>query len=167
MDDLQTNVDGLAGRAEQETEGREEVRQMGTEGGSPGKAGEEQGSLSVGMASIPMSLIRAMADRREAPDQALSPEEEADRLLAAYADYARPNIFKPGQLVVPKRLGIKETGSGPFGVVLDADAVPASGDASQETLLIGRFLDGRFRTDVYDPLRFEPYVAVAGETSGQ
>lgn len=166
MDDLQTNVDGAAGRAEQETDGREDARQRRAEGGRPGKDGKDPGSLSVGLASIPMSLIQAMADRREVPNPVLSPEEEAARLLAAYADYARPNVFMPGQLVVPKALGRDMEAGSPFGVVLDTDAVPTSGDASQETLLIGRFLDGHFRTDVYDPLRFEPYVAGAGETGG-
>jgi len=167
MDDLQTNVDGMAGGADQETDGRDEARQMEAEDGRPGEAGEGQGPMSLGLAAIPMSLIQAMADRRETPKPALSPEEETARLLAAYADYARPNAFQPGQLVVPKRLGTEEAGNGPFGVVLDPHAVPAADDAAHETLRIGRFRDGHFRTDVYDPLRFEPYVAGAGETGAQ
>ena len=167
MDDLQTNVDGMDGGADQETDGREETRQMEAEDGRPGEAGEGQGPMSLGLAAIPMSLIQAMADRRETPKQALSPEDETARLLAAYADYARPNVFQAGQLVVPKRLGTEAADSGPFGVVLDPHAVPAADDGAHETLRIGRFRDGHFRTDVYDPLRFEPYVAGAGETGAQ
>lgn len=174
MDELRNTLEGAADEAMEATEGPEcqtdeieglQAQGSQTEGGQGEAAGEEeQARVSVGMAAIPMRLIQELAERHASRQPALSREDEAKRLLAAYADYARPNVFTPGQLVVPKALGRDMEAGSPFGVVLDADAVPGSQDAPHETLRIGRFLDGMFRTDVYDPLRFQPYVQQATET---
>ena len=132
--------------------------------GSQAKAtGEEGGKVSVGMATIPMSLIQEMVGRHGPRKPACSPKEEAERLLRAYADYAQPNVFTAGQLVAPKSMGREVDDCGPFGVVLGVDAVPGPGDAPNETLRIGRFSDDGFRVAVYDPLRFQPYVPGASQ----
>jgi hypothetical protein len=161
MNDMKI-TDGVAGEETRNAEGQE-GRQTATEGTKDTEAGEDV-QVSVGVARLASHLLQAMVESREPSKPALSAEEEGERLLAAYAEYAQPNAFKPGQLIIPKRLGAEKAYEGVFGVVLVPNAEPGPKDAPYETLRVGCFRNGCFRGDgFFDPHLFQPYVPSAGE----
>ncbi len=152
MDDMEIQ-EGVAGGAGQETDGQE-----------PGEAYENEVQIPVGVATLRSVLMEGLRVGPENPEP--SREEQAARLQAVYAEYVRSHDFRPGQLVEPKRLGREGEPGGLLGVVLDPNGMPGPEDAPWETLRIGRFRDGLFMTDVFDPLRFQPYVP-APEAAGR
>ncbi|WP_428558561.1 MAG: hypothetical protein ACP59X_12070 [Solidesulfovibrio sp. DCME] len=156
MDDMEIQ-EGVAGGTGQETDGRE-----------TGEACEDEVQIPVGVATLRSVIMGGMRVGPQNPEP--SREEQAARLRAVYAEYVRSHDFRPGQLVEAKRLGREGEGESALGVVLDPNGMPGPKDAPWETLRIGRFRDGMFMTDVYDPLRFQPYVPAlleAGQGGGE
>lgn len=160
MNDMKI-TDGVAGGETRNAEGQE-GRQTATEGTKDTETGEDV-QVSLGVARLSSQILQAMVESRKPSKPALSAEEEAERLLAAYADYQQSHIFTAGQLVMPKRLGAEKS-DGLLGVILDPNAVPGPQDASWETLRIGYLRDGTFQSMCFDPLRFQPYIPSAGVT---
>ena len=160
MNDMEI-TDGVAGEETKGAEGQE-GQQAEAEGAKDTGLGEDA-QVSVGMATIPMRVWQEMAENLKPLKSALSAEEKAKQLLAAYAEYQQSHIFTAGQLVIPKRLGAEKS-DGIFGVILDPNAVPGPRDASWETLRIGYLRDGTLQSMCFDPLRFQPYVPSVEDT---
>ncbi|MEA4857081.1 MAG: hypothetical protein AAGU21_01205 [Solidesulfovibrio sp.] len=152
MDDMEIQ-EGVAGGTGQETDERE-----------TGEACETEVQIPVGVATLRSVIMGGMRVGPQNPEP--SREEQAARLQTVYAEYVRSHDFQPGQLVEPKRLGREGEPGRVLGVVLDPNGMPGPQDAPWETLRIGRFRNGQFMTDVFDPLRFQPYVP-ASEAAGQ
>ena len=160
MNDMEI-TDDVAG---EETKGAE-GQQAEAEGAKGTEAKEEDVQVPCGdMGTISMRALQAMMEKCAPPMPARSAEEEAERLLAAYAKYQQPNIFRAGQLVMPKRM-VTESSPEPFGVVVDPNAQPGSRDAPNETLRVGYLRDDVFKTVLLDPLLFQPYVPSDEKTS--